>query len=168
MPLYPNGVNKLLPPGVNHNSGGNEPKLFIVHIMVGYMGGTDTIFRNPHTQASAHFGVSRSGKVWQWVRTEDIAWHAFAANDHSIGVEHAGFPWEKLTDAQVEASGELMAWVNSVYPAVDLWRNVNLNGSGIGYHEQHPEWNEDAHSCPGKLIESQIGDILSVAKAHAK
>jgi hypothetical protein len=166
--LYPKAINKLLPIGVNHNNGGNSPKLLVVHIMVGYMAGTDTIFRNSHTEASAHFGVSKTGKIWQWVRTGDIAWHAFDANDHSIGVEHAGFPWEGLTDAQVEATGELYAWLNSQYPAIDLWRNIHLNGSGIGYHEQYPEWNRDAHSCPGRLIETQIPDILSVAKSHAK
>jgi hypothetical protein len=136
--------------------------------MVGYMGGTDTIFRNPNTEASAHFGISRGGKVWQWVRTQDQAWHAFSANDESIGIEHAGFPWEPLTDSQIEASGKLYAWVNSVYPEVDLWLNLRRNGSGIAYHEKYADWNLDHHSCPGKIIEAQLDDILSVAKAHAK
>jgi N-acetyl-anhydromuramyl-L-alanine amidase AmpD len=166
--LYHQAKNKLLPPGVNHNSGGNHPRMFVVHIMVGFMAGTDTIFRNPHTEASAHFGVSRTGDVWQWVRTGDQAWHAFDANHYSIGVEHEGFPTQKLTDKQIEASGKLYAWVNREYPAVDLWMNKRIEGSGIAYHEKYHEWNLNAHSCPGKIIEAQLDDILSVAKAHAK
>ena len=165
MAMYPHAVNKLLPAGVNHNSGGNIPRMFVVHIMVGYMAGTDTVFRNPNAQASAHFGVSRGGKVWQWVDTDDIAWHAFDANTYSIGVEHAGFPNEPLTDLQVQASGQLYAWAHKQYPAIDLWVNKRIEGSGIAYHEQYPSWNLDAHSCPGKIVEGQIKDILAAAKA---
>src|ERR1041385_428041 len=161
--LYPAAVNKLLPSGVNHNNGGNHPRIFMVHIMVGYMAGTDTIFRNPNTEASAHFGVSRSGSVWQWVRTDDTAWHAFDANTYSIGVEHAGFPWEPLTAAQIKASGHLYAWLHKQYSAIDLWINKRIEGSGISYHEKFLQWNLDHHSCPGKLIEGQIDDILKVA-----
>jgi N-acetyl-anhydromuramyl-L-alanine amidase AmpD len=165
--LYSKARNMLLPPGVNHNSGGNTPRIFVIHIMVGYMAGTDTIFRNPHVQASAHFGVSRAGNVWQWVDTGDIAWHAFDANTYSIGVEHAGFPNEPLTPAQVNATGMLMAWAHKHYPAIDLWVNKRIEGSGIAYHEQYPQWNLDAHECPGTIIEAQLGDILKVAKANS-
>ena len=167
MALYPEARNMLLPPGVNHGTGGNEPRIFMVHIMVGYMAGTDTIFRNPHVQASAHFGVSRGGRVWQWVDTDDTAWHAFDANTYSIGVEHAGFPWEPLTDEQVHASGLLYAWAHQRYPAIDLWINKRIEGSGISYHSKFGAWNLDHHSCPGTLIEAQIDDILRVAKAVA-
>jgi N-acetyl-anhydromuramyl-L-alanine amidase AmpD len=162
--LYPKAKNMLLPPAVNHNEGGNTPRIFVVHIMVGYMAGTDTVFRNPHVQASAHFGVSRGGSVWQWVDTDDIAWHAFDANTYSIGVEHAGFPTEPLTAQQIEATGKLYAWAHQHYPAIDLWVNKRIEGSGIAYHEQYPAWNLDLHSCPGKIIENQIHDILNVAK----
>jgi hypothetical protein len=155
----------LLPPGVNHTTGGNNPRFFVAHIMVGYMAGTDTVFRNPHVQASAHFGVSRGGAVWQWVDTDDQAWHAFAANNCSIGVEHAGFPWEPLTPAQIQASAKLYAWINQKYPAVHLWMNKRLEGSGLAYHEKYPEWNLDQHSCPGHLIEGQLDEILAIAKA---
>jgi len=166
MALYHQATNKLLPAGVNHTEGRNKPRIFVVHIMVGFMAGTDTIFRNPHTEASAHFGVSRGGRVWQWVDTKDQAWHAFDANSYSIGVEHAGFPWEKLTDAQITASGKLLAWANSVHPDIDLWINKRIEGSGISYHEAYPAWNLDAHSCPGKIIENQLHDILDVAHAQ--
>jgi N-acetyl-anhydromuramyl-L-alanine amidase AmpD len=167
MALYPSAKNKLLPPGVNHNSGGNTPRIFVVHIMVGHMAGTDTIFRNPHAEASAHFGVSRGGNVWQWVDTDDEAWHAFDANTYSIGVEHAGFPNAPLSSQQVEASGKLMAWAHKKYPAIDLWVNKRMQGSGIAYHEQYEEWNLDLHSCPGHIIEGQIHDILDVAKENS-
>jgi N-acetyl-anhydromuramyl-L-alanine amidase AmpD len=165
--LYPSAINKLLPDGVNHNKDGNSPRIFVVHIMVGYMAGTDTVFRNPNAEASAHFGVSRGGAVWQWVDTDDTAWHAFNANTYSIGVEHAGFPSELLTDKQIKSSGELLAWAHKHYPNIDLWVNTRIQGSGIAYHEQYDAWNLDHHSCPGHLIEAQIHDILDVAKSVA-
>lgn len=158
----------LLPRGVNHNTGGNVPRFFVVHIMVGFMAGTDSVFHNPNFQASAHFGVSRAGEIWQWVRTEDQAWHAYDANNCSIAVEHEGFPTNKLSKAQVAASGRLFEWVNRQYPAVKLWENKRLSGSGIAYHEQYNSWNRSGHSCPGKIIEAQIPDILAAAQAVRK
>jgi len=166
--IYPHAVKKLLPTGVNHNKGGNVPRIFVVHIMVGYMAGTDTVFRNPNSEASAHFGVSRSGNVWQWVDTDDTAWHAFDANTYSIGVEHAGFPSEPLTDLQIKASGRLYAWAHQQYPDIDLWINKRVQGSGISYHEAYPQWNLDGHSCPGHIIEGQIHDILDAAKESSQ
>lgn len=163
--LYSQAKNKLI--NVNYNKGGNFPRIFMIHIMVGYMAGTDTTFRNPHAEASAHFGVSRGGAVWQWVNTDDQAWHAFDANTYSIGVEHAGFPWEGLTDNQVMSTGILYAWAHKHYPAIDLWINKRITGSGISYHRKFDAWNLDHHSCPGDIIEAQIGDILDVAKAHS-
>ena len=163
--LYSKAKNKLI--DVNYNKGGNAPRIFVVHIMVGYMAGTDTVFRNPESEASAHFGVSRGGAVWQWVDTDDMAWHAFDANAYSIGVEHAGFPDEPLTDAQINATGALYAWAHKHYPAIDLWINKHITGSGIGYHSEYHEWNLDAHTCPGSIIEGQISDILTVAKANS-
>ena len=39
----------------------------IMHTMVGNLPGTDSVFQNPRFGASAHFGISQSGDVIQWV-----------------------------------------------------------------------------------------------------
>lgn len=46
-------------------------------------------FRNPASQASAHAVVGPAGQVHRPVRTEEIAWHAKAANKDHLGIEMA-------------------------------------------------------------------------------
>src|SRR5260221_290122 len=99
---YPGALWK--PINVNYSKGGNRPRLFIVHVMQGTLAGTDAWFHDPISTVSAHFGVGRNGTVIQWVNTEDIAWHAVAANSRSIGVEHEGWSGEPLTHLQLEAT----------------------------------------------------------------
>lgn len=72
-----NIVSRLL--GVNFvqgRKGSVKPDVIVVHIQEGTMVGTDAWFNNPTSKVSAHFGVSKSGEVWQWVAEEDTAWHA--------------------------------------------------------------------------------------------
>lgn len=166
---YPAAALHLLPNGVNHNKGGNTPRILVVHIMEdSSIANVDQMFHNPSFQASAHFGVSRAGHVRQWVRTDDMAWHAFAANAYSIGVEHEGLASQGLTDAQIEATGKLFAYYHGVYPAMNLWINTREIGSGLAYHRQYHDWNLNNHSCPGDKAIAQLPKILAVAQANAK
>lgn len=151
---------------INHWVGHNQPRLLIVHIMQGSLGGTDAWFRDPGTQASAHFGVGRKGKIIQWLDTADRAWHAVDANGYSIGVEHEGFSGEPLSDNQIETTGHLYAWLTLMYPDIELWINTRpFSGSGLSWHGlggmlwgNHPQ-------CPGAPIVHQLPDILDVAHA---
>lgn len=167
MALYPGADVRLLPAGVNHNKGGCNPRMFVIHIMEGDLWPTDAMFRDPKRQASAHFGVGRTGKVLQWVSTTDTAWHAFAANAYGIGVEHSGFASEGLSDQQIEATGKLYAWAHKEHPAIRLWLNVHESGSGLAYHRQYADWNLSNHSCPGDKAIKQLPKILEAAKAHS-
>ena len=152
------------PINVNYSKGGNEPRLLIVHIMQGTIDGTDSWFRNPISTVSAHFGVAKDGTVIQWVNTEDIAWHAVAANPISIGVEHEGFSGEPLTNLQLDATAELLGWAQTQYPAINDWINTRPDvGSGLSWHGlggiawgNHP-------NCPGAPIVHQLPEILKVA-----
>ena len=45
----------------NFRRGGNTPKFMIIHIMQGTLAGSDSWFRNPAAQVSAHFGVGKDG-----------------------------------------------------------------------------------------------------------
>ena len=149
------------PLDVNYAAGGNAPKLLIVHIMQGTLGGTDAWFRNPASQVSAHFGVGRDGTVWQWVDTDSRAWHAVMANDKSIGVEHEGWSGEPLTTRQIEATAGIFRWAREVYPDIHGWLNAHPDtGSGLSWHGlggvpwgNHPD-------CPGAPVVHQLAAIL--------
>ena len=149
---------------VNHNVGGNTPRILVVHIMQGTLRGTDAWFHNPAAQVSAHFGVGRDGKIYQWVSTDDQAWHAADANSYSIGVEHEGVSGQHLTTAQIQATAGILDWAHHHYPDIDLWLNKRISGSGLSYHGlggaawgSHP-------NCPGEPIVNQLPLILSEAK----
>ncbi|MDH4347067.1 MAG: N-acetylmuramoyl-L-alanine amidase [Thermoleophilia bacterium] len=47
-------------------------------------------FARPDAEVSAHYCVDADSIV-QCVREQDIAWHARGGNDHSIGIELAGY-----------------------------------------------------------------------------
>jgi N-acetyl-anhydromuramyl-L-alanine amidase AmpD len=157
--FYPNAEKRLLT--VNHTTGGNTPRLMIMHIMEGTLAGTDAWFHNPASRVSAHFGIGRDGKIVQWVDTNDQAWHAAAANSYSIGVEHEGVSGNPLTDPQLDADAELLSWLHEVYPSVDLWINTRpFTGHGLSWHGlggikwgNHPD-------CPGAPVVHQLGDIV--------
>lgn len=153
------------PISVNYNSGGNSPRLLIVHIMQGTLAGTDSWFRNPSAQVSAHFGVGKDGTIYQWVNTKDTAWHAADANNHSIGVECEGYSGQTLTTAQRNSVAVIYAWAHKQHGAISMWLNTNpTSGSGLSWHGlggvawgNHPD-------CPGTPIVDQLPLVLSKAQ----
>lgn len=69
--------------------------------------------------ASAHYQVDSHGRVGQLVWDADTAWHAsnFAANQTSIGIEHADVssnPW-RISDAALESGAHLVAAICTYY-----------------------------------------------------
>src|SRR5688572_12543627 len=83
----------------------------VIHVAEGSYSGTISWFENCAAQASAHYVVSKEGRISQCVRNEDIAWQAgwWDTNTHSIGIEHAGYidnP-EWLTRSMYHASARL-------------------------------------------------------------
>ena len=159
-------VNKAIP--VNHQPGGNAPRLFIVHIMEGTLTGTDNWFRNPAAQVSAHFGAGRKGELWQWVSTGDQAWHAMAANRYSIGCECEGdieSGLSSLTAAQLHAVATAYAWSAKKYPDIRLWLNTRpFNGQGLSWHGLGGAAWGDHPDCPGDAIRAQLPGVLAEAK----
>ncbi len=152
---------------VNWSPGTPDPnRLFIVHVMQGSLWGTDSWFRNPRAQASAHFGVGKDGTCFQWVDTDQMAWHACDANPFSIGVETEGYSGQPFTNAQIQSLARMFHWANQNYPGISMWLNSRpYTGSGLSWHGLggnawcgHP-------SCPGSARVNQLGLILSKAKS---
>ena len=75
-------------------------------------------------QVSAHFFISRSGELWQFVSCDERAWHAGQSsyrgrsncNDDSIGIELEGLEGGVFEAAQYETLAGLCAAVMAHYP----------------------------------------------------
>jgi N-acetylmuramoyl-L-alanine amidase len=132
-----------------------DVRKIVIHVAEGSYSGTIRWFENCAAQASAHYVVSREGRVAQCVRNEDIAWHAgwWDTNTHSIGIEHAGFidnP-EWFTRSMYHSSARLSAWCCKEYKIPidrkhiighDEVPGCSGSGGGVDCHtDPGPYWN---------------------------
>lgn len=128
-------------------------KILIHWFGVGTLESANTRFQNPATQASAHYGISK-GRVWQWVKEQDIAYHAgvWAVNTESIGIEHdATLNGHNLSEEDYQLSGKLVAEIAKRH-------NIPLDRQHIiGHREVKPT------QCPGTI---DIDRIIAIAKAQ--
>jgi N-acetylmuramoyl-L-alanine amidase len=115
-------------PSPNHNSrNGAAIDTIVLHHTAG--GGTaqDTgrYFQNPKSRVSSHYIVGKDGVIVQSVADKDRAWHAGKSvfqgrndvNSFSIGIEivNRGDGKDPFTDAQYEALGRLVAYLQTRY-----------------------------------------------------
>lgn len=142
------------------------PKAIICHISAGTMAGMDSWFKNPASEASAHFGISKTGEIHQYVDLKDGAWANGAINKgtwpllkeypgwnpnlYTISIEHEGnHPnaakgqfWTP-TEAQLQASIRLIAWL--------CWKfNIPVDRVHIAGHYEIDAVNRPY--CPGPLF----------------
>uniref|UniRef100_UPI0037DC704D peptidoglycan-binding protein n=1 Tax=Streptomyces tubercidicus TaxID=47759 RepID=UPI0037DC704D len=136
----------------------------VLHIMQGTLWGTDSWFRNPSAQASAHFGVGKDGTIIQWVDTVDRAWHAASANSTWLGIEHEGKSGDSLTAAQIAADGKILAWAHKTH-GVKLQSTDSVTGRGLGWHGMGGSAWGGHTACPGTPIKNQRDEILKAAGA---
>ena len=143
----------------NFTSGrkGFTPTGIVIHIMEGSLAGTDSWFKNPASQVSAHYGIGKAGEVHQYVKETDTAWHAgrvsapswkliktsggafINPNYYTIGIEHEESEW---TDAMYNASSEMIKAISS------RW-NISLDRDHvIGHHEIY-----SVKTCPGHKVD---------------
>lgn len=80
--------------------------------MEGYEAGAWSVL-DGNAQASWHFSVMQDGRVFQHYDITEGCWHAGAraANLRLIGIEHEGRSGEPFTEAQIQASTALVAWI---------------------------------------------------------
>jgi AmpD protein len=75
-------------------------------------------------KVSSHFLIGRSGELFQFVSTQNRAWHAGLSsffgrekcNDFSIGVELEGDGAHPFEDVQYQALAKLVTQLQAVYP----------------------------------------------------
>ena len=150
-------------PSPNFSSGRKSyhPEAVVIHIMDGTLTGTDSWFKNPQSNVSAHYGIGKNGEVHQYVQEVDTAWHAGRVNAptwslikptgsgtyinpnlYTIGIEHEGDDQSDWTDEMYNTSRDLLADI------CKRW-NIPLDRSHIiGHREIY-----SLKTCPGAKVD---------------
>lgn len=119
-----------------------------LHIMVGYLAGTDSTFANPSSQSSAHYGVGAKGEIHQYVAETDGSYSDanYASNCSTISIEHEGGMADGAvcTQACIDASTRLCADIARRYGWKKLWHD-GLRGN-VWLHREIP--GTDHAACP--------------------
>ncbi len=140
---------------------GLRPEAIVVHIMDGSFSAGESVFRDPTTHKSAHYGIARNGEIHQYVDEGSTAFHAGIVvnpswtllkprvnpNFYTIGIEHEGRPDDVWPDAQLEASAMLVGQIAA------RWQIPLDDSHVIGHHQIRA-----SKSCPGNWL--QIKELL--------
>lgn len=137
----------------NHYNGRNGYAVthITLHIMVGHLTGTDSVFLNPGSQASAHYGIGANGSIHQYVSENDGSYSDanFASNNSTISIEHeGGMAGVPCTQACMDASARLCADIARRHGWTHLWHD-GLNGN-IWLHREIP--GTDHYGCPDRCV----------------
>ena len=122
-----------------------------LHIMVGHLAGTDTVFNNVNSQASAHYGIGADGAIHQYVSENDGSYSDanYVSNNSTISIEHeGGMAGVPCTQACMDASARLCADIARRQGWTRLWHD-GLNGN-IWLHREVP--GTDHYGCPDNTI----------------
>lgn len=106
--------------------GGYHVTHITLHIMAGYLAGTDSVFANPASQASAHYGIGADGTIHQYVSEADGSYSDanYVSNNSTISIEHeGGIPQAPCTQACINASARLCADIAQRYGLGKLWHD---------------------------------------------
>lgn len=141
-----NGITWIGSP--NHYNGRNGLTIthITLHIMVGHLTGTDSVFQHP-SGASAHYGIGADGTIHQYVSENDGSWSDanYTSNNSTISIEHeGGMNGIPCTQACMDASAKLCADIARRQGWTHLWHE-GLNGN-IWLHREIP--GTDHYGCP--------------------
>lgn len=132
----------------NHYQGRNGYHIthITLHIMVGHLTGTDSVFSRPNG-ASAHYGIGADGTIHQYVSENDGSWSDanYASNNSTISIEHeGGMNGIPCTQACMDASAKLCADI----ARRQGWTHLQHNGlkGNIWLHREIP--GTDHAGCP--------------------
>lgn len=135
-------------PNYTAGRGGHKIDHITLHIMAGFLAGTDSTFANPAVQTSAHYGIGRDGTIHQYVAENNTAWADGNAlsNQTGISIEHeGGIPQAQCTRACMDASAQLCADIARRYG----WKRLEHINSDVGNIYLHREVYGSTHTtCP--------------------
>jgi hypothetical protein len=164
MGVYPHGL--WLPLPENDTQPAITPRLLIFHTAVD---GANTVtlrayWNSPGVNLESHGYIRKDGTFEQYMDTGRRADANNQANGFAISVEtwdgrapdQPAVPW---TDAQVAAIVAFCDWACTVHGiprrVADRW-----DGSGIGWHNQFPQWSPGPTACPGQPRADQLRDVV--------
>lgn len=138
----------------NHYNGRNGLTIthITLHIMVGHLAGTDSVFQHPNG-ASAHYGIGADGTIHQYVNENDGSWSDanYTSNNSTISIEHeGGMNGIPCTQACMDASARLCADIAQRQGWTHL-QHDGLNGN-IWLHREIP--GTDHAGCPDRAPNS--------------
>ncbi len=150
---------------------GYKPEAFVIHIAEGTLEGGYAWFNNPSSQVSAHYMVGKDGRIWQFVKLEDTAWHAGGVDNpnwsllkagvnpnlYTIGIEHEGFTGQPWTNAMYNASAELIGTIGREW-------GIKVDRDHIIGHYQLNSVNRS--NCPGSGVD--MNKLVSMAQHYYK
>lgn len=138
-----------------------RPEAIVIHIMEGTLAGTDSWFRNPVSNVSAHYGIGLNGAIHRYVAEEDTAWHAgrvhqptwqtirrlgngtyLNPNLYTIGLEHEGRGHTDWPEAMYAASAALIRDICT------RWRIPIDRQHIVGHNEIYGR-----KTCPGNRVD---------------
>jgi hypothetical protein len=145
------------------------PRLLIFHTMVGYLTSTENMWRPTGYRGNfSTFGVggpwdgtSLDGAVYQWQSMYRIHAANWDSNPFSNSIETSdgGDPSRPWSPKQVTTLiGMTVDWCRETGQPCQM--ATAWDGSGIGYHRQFPQWNHNAHQCPGPVRENQLRTVI--------
>lgn len=145
------GITWVVSPNHYNGRNGHTVTHITLHIMVGHLAGTDSVFRNPGSQASAHYGIGADGTIHQYVSELDGSYSDanYMSNNSTISIEHeGGLAGVPCTRACMDASARLCADIARRHGWTRLWHD-GLNGN-IWLHREIP--GTDHYGCPDNTI----------------
>ncbi|WAX06290.1 hypothetical protein BD811P1_00002 [Bifidobacterium phage BD811P1] len=132
----------------NHYNGRNGHTIthITLHIMVGHLTGTDSVFNHPGG-ASAHYGIGADGSIHQYVDETNGSWSDanYDSNNSTISIEHeGGMNGIPCTRACMDASARLCTDIARRQGWTHLWHD-GLKGN-VWLHREIP--GTDHAGCP--------------------
>lgn len=132
----------------NHYNGRNGYAIshITLHIMVGTLTGTDSVFQRAGG-ASAHYGIGGNGEIHQYVNESNGSWSDanYESNNSTVSIEHeGGMDGVPCTRACMDASARLCADIARRQGWGRLWYD-GLNGN-VWLHREIP--GTDHAGCP--------------------
>lgn len=133
----------------NHFNGRDGARVthITLHVMAGYLAGTDSVFNNPGLQTSATYGIGGNGEIHQYVDEKNGPWSDanYNSNMSAISIEHqGGLDFIPCTQACLDASAALCADISRRYNLGKLWHDGTRGN--VWLHREIP--GSDHATCP--------------------
>lgn len=164
--LLPFAIHKLIAPG------SSDPTIFpignVFHVAVSEASSLHDFFDGPSGGIESHGYIRRDGTVEQYRTLDREADAQAAGNSFTFDGKRCGFlSWETQGMGDGEWTPEQVATIKRIMQfthdeiGVPLIQAPAWNRPGNGYHSLFPEWNPNAHSCPGPDRIKQWPNIIN-------